>query len=528
MPQSRCLISLSASLVLLSVMATIAALPASQLPRAQAEAQAEAFAATPGFTRIDSTGCYDPGFTIPAKKHTNVASRDGCEQLCAADPMCNAYTWVSDKKYCYVKPSCEVRRPKATEWSGVRSAAATATQLPQLPVDSFFSTTVPAPTVPATTVPETVPATTVPATVPATVGATTVTAKGLRVDTSKLPVYESIWPAGIFRNCHAPTVYRHTNGDVYAATFAGEKEKDPGVSIIIGKRAGGRWGTAVMATVKINQTAHWNPVLFRGTGANSDKLWLHFKVGSDTRIWVTHVASLDLSSPTAKWSTPVRLENEPGQRPRGCVKNKPAVNPTTGVIVAGSSVETDTSWTVFTDTSSDGGATWTRGADVAMDSGVTMIQPAMWWDASGTTHMLARTKESNGRLYGSSSKDAGATWSKAARTAIPNNNSGVDIAALPDGRLLLAYNNKSNRDRFPLRVGVSYDNGATFPHWMDIESTTGEFSYPAIVAWGEGADAAFGLVYTWNRTNTKYVEMKMSQFYTLIGAAPPGNAAVIM
>lgn len=521
MLSNSCLISLSASLVLLSIMATIAALPASQHPASLLlpRDQAEAFAATPGFTRIDGTGCYDPGFTIPEKKHTNVASRDGCEQLCAADPKCKAYTWVSDKKYCYVKPSCEVRRPKATEWSGVRYEAAIATPLPrQMPV-------VPAPTVPAPTV----PAPTVPATGTTTVPARTVTAKGLQVATSKLAVYESIWPAGIFRNCHAPTVYRHTNGDVYAATFAGDKEKDPNTRIIVGKRVGGRWGTAVMTTIKINQTAHWNPVLFRGTGANSNKLWLHFKVGIDTRVWVTHVASLDLSSPTATWSTPVMLENGPGQRPRGCVKNKPATNPTTGVILAGSSVETDTSWTTFTDTSRDGGATWTRGADVAMNSGVTMIQPAMWWDASGTAHMLARTKEANGRLYSSSSKDAGATWSKAVRTAILNNNSGIDIAALPDGRLLLASNNKSNRDRFPLRVGVSYDNGATFPHWMEIESTTaGEFSYPAIVAWGEGADAAFGLVYTWNRTNTKYVEMKMTQFYTLIGATPPGSAPVIL
>jgi predicted neuraminidase len=354
---------------------------------------------------------------------------------------------------------------------------------------------------------------------------TKATPNGRLVQTSSLPVYESIWPAGLFKNCHAPTVYRHGNGDVYAATFAGTSEKNPDVRIIVAKRSGGRWGTSLMHTFKVNGEAHWNPVLFAGTGNKADTLWIHFKVGIDTRIWVTYVSSLSLTSPAAQWSTPVRLPNDPGQRPRGCVKNKPGVDPRSGVIVAGSSVETDSSWTSFTDTSRDGGATWTRGKDVPMNGGVTMIQPTLWFDVSGAVNMMTRTK--NGKIYRSTSTDQGGTWSKALPTAMPNNNSGVDVAALPDGRLLLAYNNNGQRARYPLRVGVSYDNGASFPHWMDIEPQAGEYSYPAIVAWGTGDEAAFGLVYTWRRTTTKYVEMKMSKFYELIGAAPPGGSPLL-
>lgn len=132
-------------------------------------------------------------------------------------------------------------------------------------------------------------------------------------------------------------------------------------------------------------------------------------------------------------------------------------------------------------------------------------------------------------MYRSDSADGGRTWGPARRTALGSSNSGLDVAAMLGGKLLaLAYNPGATSDggardwgaRYPLRVSLSADNGMTWSHHVDVETTPGEFSYPAITAWPEGEDGGgggggskgFTLTYTHNRKNIKFVSMGVEEF----------------
>ena len=186
------------------------------------------------------------------------------------------------------------------------------------------------------------------------------------------------------------------------------------------------------------------------------------------------------------------------------------------------------------DGSSDGGRTWERtpyfavpdthilkgklpstdGAEGATEVQVGLIQPSIWASSPTAVHVLCRSN--GGAIYRADSVDGGVTWSAARRTAMPNNNSGIDVARLASGRLVMAHNptGKNWGARTPLRLSrapppqplllhasclrsrpgsshqlwrivdglgfaVSDDNGESFPVGIDIEDTPdSEFSYP--------------------------------------------------
>lgn len=134
---------------------------------------------------------------------------------------------------------------------------------------------------------------------------------------------------------------------------------------------------------------------------------------------------------------------------RGCVKNKPAVLPG-GAIVAGASTEGGR-WAAFADVSTDGGSSWVAAPPLRVPDGAGVIQPTLWASSASAVHMLLRSDA--GAIYRADSADAGASWSTARPTSMPNNNSGIDVARLQDGTLVLAYNPHSGR--FPLSLALS-------------------------------------------------------------------------
>ena len=74
-------------------------------------------------------------------------------------------------------------------------------------------------------------------------------------------------------------------------------------------------------------------------------------------------------------------------------------------------------------------------------------------------------------------------------TDLPNNNSGIAVARLHDGRLALVWNPVEGdwAARTPLRLSVSADHGRTWTTSRDLAEGPGEFSYPAIIATRDGA-----------------------------------------
>lgn len=308
-----------------------------------------------------------------------------------------------------------------------------------------------------------------------------------------MDAHEHVFEGGQpFCQCHASSLVRLERGGFLAAWFAGSREGQPDVAIWGATRGGKGWSRPRLL-VKVRDSAHWNPVLFRAPGGETH---LFFKVGDTIPGWETwRMISMDGGG---SWSKPEPLVT--GDRGgRGPAKNKPIVLHD-GTWLAPGSVERAGCWDVFVDRSEDRGGTWNASELIALDRarhlGAGVIQPTLWESAPGRVHMLMRS--TCGWVCRSDSADGGRAWSPIYQTDLPNNNSGLDLARLPDGTLALAYNPVSGdwAPRTPLSVSLSFDNGLTWPCRVDLETEAGEYSYPSIIA-TSGEDLA--VTYTWRR-----------------------------
>lgn len=320
--------------------------------------------------------------------------------------------------------------------------------------------------------------------------------------------HQHIFAAGQqqFRQCHASTVCLLPDGSVAAAWFGGDQEKAPNVAIWFSKQVNGQWRAPVKVAVHEGIPC-WNPVLL----CREDRLILFYKQGNEIPTWQTMVKeSFDLGE---TWTESRELV--PGDfGGRGPVKNKCLVMKN-GTILAPASVEAEY-WQCFVDCSEDGGVTWQRSDFVPMDKeslqdkGV--IQPSLWEEEDGVVHMFMRSSE--GAIYTSYSEDAGKSWSKAERTQLPNNNCGLDLIKMEDGRLVLVYNPVSGNwaARSPIAFAVSEDHGATWsePQILDhvpcdTNEEWAEFSYPAVVSRGND----IFLTYTWKRETVAFWQIRI-------------------
>ena len=123
--------------------------------------------------------------------------------------------------------------------------------------------------------------------------------------------------------------------------------------------------------------------------------------------------------------------------------------------------------------------------------------------------MLLRSTE--GFILRSDSVDDGESWCPAYSTGMPNNNSGIDLVHMDDGRICLVMNpvgnspGRCNGLRSPISVYVSCDNGETFRQMLHLELNSGEYSYPAIISRGN----KLYISYTWNRTKIAFWEIEL-------------------
>ena len=315
-----------------------------------------------------------------------------------------------------------------------------------------------------------------------------------------------------FAQCHASSVVQTSDGALLCAWFGGTEENNPDVGVWISRFDGAAWSKPER-TAKVDETAHWNPVLFRDT---EDVIYLFFKVGVDEVNWSTYW--MQSSDNGATWSKPVALV--PGDvGGRGPVKNKPIIL-SDGAWLAPASLELKKGrrefWDSFSERSTDRGETWTRSADFAVPEGKDKrfrgpgsIQPTFWESEPGKVHALLRTGA--GIVWRADSEDGGVTWSTITATDLPNNNSGIDALGLEDGRVLLVYNpiGKNWGPRTPLDLAVSSDNGVTWrtiAHLEDDTDKVNEYSYPAIVR----TDTGVAVCYTWRRERIRCWQIPMA------------------
>ncbi|CAE6451918.1 unnamed protein product [Rhizoctonia solani] len=317
--------------------------------------------------------------------------------------------------------------------------------------------------------------------------------------------------------CHASTLVV-VRDYVLAAWFGGEKEGRPDVKIWLSKRnRNGQWSQPRVVAAEDGIT-HWNPVLFTPNPTqNPDRVILFYKTGTPIPRWKTWmIESMDGGE---NWSPRRELVYGDESGGRGPVKN-PVIVLANGDWVSGASVEVTLPngkgvWDAFCDISPAGpeqGTLWIRSPLIPMDhdnfKGEGIIQPSLWESTVSTEagtaaalHML--TRSSNGWVCRSDSLDNGRTWSPAYSTVLPNNNSGLCVTKMRDGRLVCVHNpvGGSWGPRTPLVASISADNGVTWERWAVLEDQpppkeftgvnaleTGivsdgqsEFSYPTVI-----------------------------------------------
>lgn len=295
-----------------------------------------------------------------------------------------------------------------------------------------------------------------------------------------------------YPECHASTVLHLADGNYLAAWFGGTKEKDDDVGIWMTKGRPGNWKKP-FEVAKINNDAHWNPVLFKSTDGT---IYLFFKVGKTIPDWQTYLKTSEDGGET--WTDAKQMI--PGDvGGRGPVRCQPIIL-SNGTWIAGASNEQGL-WNVFFDRSEDCGKTWLATPYVELDrhsiTGQGVIQPTLWESAPGEVHALLRSSASI--ICRTDSKDYGRTWSPVYKTSLPNPNSGIDVVKLSGDTLLLAYNPTGDDwgSRGKLALALSFDNGNTWSKKIELEhaNVKDEFSYPAIIV----HDDTVMVTYTWNR-----------------------------
>lgn len=305
------------------------------------------------------------------------------------------------------------------------------------------------------------------------------------------------------QSCHASTVCMTDSGVLLAAWFGGTCEKNPDVEIYLSRKTAddtnSAWETARMVTIA-SDTACWNPVLYHENG----KTTLFFKKGKTIPEWKTYVKySFDDG---VTWTDETELVAGDTSGGRGPVKDKPVLL-SDGTLIAGASHETEapeTCWKAFADISVDGGKTWKRGAYVNDGIKTKLIQPSIWEDKSGI-HMLMRSQ--SGYLYRSDAPHDTTKFCEAYRTDVPNNNSGIDLVKIHDGRIFLVCNPVGlNGGRSPISLLMSDNGGDSFEKVCDLDvKEGGELSYPAIICHNN----ELFITYTYERQSIKFVRIEL-------------------
>jgi predicted neuraminidase len=333
-------------------------------------------------------------------------------------------------------------------------------------------------------------------------------------------------PAGVV-SVHAPTIVEIAP-DSYIIAFVGGKGGGgaPGNSIWACRFKNKVFGEPfLLASAKESgngDMACWDPV-FANMGF---KIYLFYKIGTNPKNWAGYVKTSEDNGNT--WTESQSLS---ALGLLGPTHNKPLIieykmaNGALWQIICGSSRETVNEWTAHVEilNFADGDYSISNNCIVTPDmhydpkGGLLrdkmqfgIIQPAFFYDNENNLRMFLRSKNI-GKLCTSMSKDNGRTWSPVEKTTLQSNDSGIDIVTLQGGRILLAYNNLPEGERYRLNLAVSKDGGNS---WKDIcvldeaKEKKRQICYPAIIQ-ATSQDQMILIAYSYDR-----------QFIKLVGLDP--------
>ena len=137
-----------------------------------------------------------------------------------------------------------------------------------------------------------------------------------------------------------------------------------------------------------------------------------------------------------------------------------------------------------------------------MAGGNSFIQPSI---AALNMHFATafyRSVSEDKRIAAATTKDCGQNWSVPNYLNLPNPDSAVDALPLPEGSILLAFNDSRN-SREIMQLALSKDKGKNWTRIHTLENSPNEeFSYPYMI---KGQNGLIHLVYTWKRKRIKHL-----------------------
>jgi predicted neuraminidase len=301
---------------------------------------------------------------------------------------------------------------------------------------------------------------------------------------------EFVYEEAPFPSCHASSLVEVAPGHIIATWFGGTDEGEEDVGIWIAHRENDAW------TPPENLAQHegvpcWNPVLWKDN--QSGQVLLFYKAGPSPMTWTGLVRRSDDDGRT--WAEAEML-------PAGIlgpIRAKP-FQLEDGTLICGSSVESWRAWGARCEITKDLGKSWDITNPINLEDNLYgVIQPTLFRTGPESLRMLLRTR--SGKIGQADSSDNGMSWTQAHLIDLPNPSAGIDAVNMQDGRVALIYN-PTSRGRGKLNIGVSEDNGETWPVQVELENTDGmEFSYPAMIVLQDGRLAT---TYTWDRKKIKF------------------------
>ena len=318
---------------------------------------------------------------------------------------------------------------------------------------------------------------------------------------------------------HASTVEIWNEHPVFA-WFGGQSEGTSDVSIYLHNLFGKN------RTIKMpsDRYPRWNPILFK----HNNKLFLFEKAGVFCDSWQTFYYDI------TEWGEDISPEEILESRQilpaglNGPVKTRPVLDPQSGNILCGSSVETVYDWVSYIEEYKIKGSIWElvkrsaplcikekkllrdqRTRDIVVSKGV--IQPALWVDSDDEVNLFMRSSHPWKTLYYSSRRANG--WSDPMKTNLYNPNSGVDVAFC-NGSLYLVYN-PNEKYRAPLIISKinKYVSGSFYIREdlivADIDETAfdNNYSYPYMLE----ENGILHLVYTYKNKHIEYLTINIEE-----------------
>ncbi|MFZ3071185.1 MAG: sialidase family protein [Anaerolineaceae bacterium] len=338
------------------------------------------------------------------------------------------------------------------------------------------------------------------------------------------------------------------NGELIAAWFAGDEEGSKNSVILLSRKRDNysEWSSP-QVVVDVYEHASGNPRLFMGP---DQALWLLAPINygewcqGGTRLFLKRSNDFGIT-----WFDLELFINEQGV----LGKNKPLVTKDGTYIIP---CEYERYWKVVFIRSTDNGKSWALVE--CPENSARLHQPTLYQKEDGKIIAFMRTWE--GVIYQTYSMNDGATWSCPAPTRIPNNNSGIDLVKLLDGRVALVCNpcslgpkgdliikpedrpafidatalcqadtyqinnildptRVSDRPisgypmwgpRSPLSLLISEAEENSWRYIADIEKGFGEFSYPAVI---QSEPNQVLIAYTANRREIRYVQYELSNYF---------------